>query len=571
MPIKQQAKSRTVKEAAGDDAASRQRAVALHQDGKIAEAAAMYESLLEAQPTDAGIMGLLAVAQLQLGNESEALATWQKALSIDAEAPTRLRVIANFLVAARQKRLPQLSRLAKNLVVPDWPQGSAPDAGERSMIVALADSLAQLDRKEAALRLLDTVLPVLGDDTELLNDAVQVMINAGGSKKAVAVLQPLTSVIGAVDGGLLTAHAVAAHAAGQIDDARRLSRRAIEAVPVHITEERPGQTLLIGVLNPAPVPIVRAGNAFHLHFSSNIPSVLAESMSEQYRFLSIFPEARSADRALAALPRPHIVLNNWVSEWPTASGKLELMADFADRLGVPVLNHPRNVALTSRQHNAERLAGIPDLVVPRVVRFLNEPKERKAVLRLIGEEVGYPVIIRGPTVRKGAAAKLDTQAELSSHLETLPNTRFYAIEYIHNPVSSGLYRKIRAAVIGSELFITHVHFGGQWSVHRERDREKLAALPVDSRETAFAERMIAQPEETLGAAAMAALREIRLRTPLDMFGIDFDMMPDGRMLFFEANAAMRLSMRDREGLEQTRARMRTALSQLFHKPPLPRA
>ena len=44
---------------------------------------------------------------------------------------------------------------------------------------------------------------------------------------------------------------------------------------------------------------------------------------------------------------------------------------------------------------------------------------------------------------------------------------------------------------------------------------------------------------------MAALHEIRVRTPLDIFGIDFDLMPDSRILSFETSAAMNLGMRER--------------------------
>lgn len=145
--------------------------------------------------------------------------------------------------------------------------------------------------------------------------------------------------------------------------------------------------------------------------------------------------------------------------------------------------------------------------------------------------------------------------------------QLYAIEYVHNPVAEGVYRKIRAAVIGQGIFITHVHLGPRWSVHRERDSRKLATIDPDGRHAALVSSMIARPEETLGAEAMVALREIRARTPLDLYGIDFDMMPDGRVLFFEANAAMNISVSDREGLEATRAEMRAALRRLFQSPP----
>ena len=51
-------------------------------------------------------------------------------------------------------------------------------------------------------------------------------------------------------------------------------------------------------------------------------------------------------------------------------------------------------------------------------------------------------------------------------------------------------------------------------------------------------RIVTDPETHLGAAAMRALEAIRDRIPLDMFGIDFDVDRDGRVVFFEAGASM---------------------------------
>ena len=39
---------------------------------------------------------------------------------------------------------------------------------------------------------------------------------------------------------------------------------------------------------------------------------------------------------------------------------------------------------------------------------------------------------------------------------------------------------------------------------------------------------------------MQILMSIRKNIPLDIFGLDFDVMPDGRVLFYEANASMNL-------------------------------
>jgi len=63
--------------------------------------------------------------------------------------------------------------------------------------------------------------------------------------------------------------------------------------------------------------------------------------------------------------------------------------------------------------------------------------------------------------------------------------------------------------------------------------------------------------------AMAALHEIRRRTPLDFYGIDFDLTKDGRVLFFEANAAMNLMLTDSPGRERVRGAMREAVRRLF--------
>jgi glutathione synthase/RimK-type ligase-like ATP-grasp enzyme len=201
------------------------------------------------------------------------------------------------------------------------------------------------------------------------------------------------------------------------------------------------------------------------------------------------------------------------------------------------------------------------------MRFINDrvmmPDQ---VVRVIQDMMGFPVIIRTAFEQRGIGAeKIDSPGELARHLAIQDDPQLYAIEYVDNPVVPGIYRKIRAAVIGEELFITHVHFGPHWNVHRDRDREKPKNLDLDGNLAAHAARIISAPEETLGAPAMAALHDIRRRIPLDIFGIDFDILPDGRVLFFEANAAMHLSLSDRAGVEKTRAAMRTAVRRLFQK------
>lgn len=548
-------------------AASLKQAMALHKAGKIAEAAGLYMALLAARPYDADLLGLLGMAQFQLGREEEALAAWRKSVSGEAPAKVRLRTIANILNATQEKGGTRTAGFLAELVVPDWPPGTIPDLNDKHMIITLARAWVTRKRPEAAAGLLVSVLPILRGDADFIKAATAILIDAGHAEKAIAFLRPLTEAAGPVDGRLLIAHAAAAHQAGLDEEARHLTRQAVEAVPVLLTAKEPGQILLVGILSQAPMMISGGTTPPHLHFTSNTPASLALKHNDEYRFLSILPEAQSAMRAFAQMPRPQVILNNWVNgEHLSTPATLEFIAGFADQLALPVLNHPRKAAETTRQKNAARLTGIPGLVIPRVIRFSHRLETRELAVRSIGEQIGFPVIIRGPFTQKGIGAeKIDTPAALAAHLATLPSMQFYAIEYVHNPAAPGAYRKIRAAVIGEDVFITHVHFGPRWNVHRERDKEKLTAFDLDGKAASHAAQMIAAPEQTLGRPALAALHAIRTRTSLDFYGIDFDMLPDGRVLFFEANAAMNLSLLDRAGLEQTRAAMRAAVRRLFEK------
>ena len=70
-----------------EQAVSHLHAAILHQGGKIAEAAAMYEALLERHPQDAELLALFGMTQFQLGREEEAQNAWRRSLAVQAPAP----------------------------------------------------------------------------------------------------------------------------------------------------------------------------------------------------------------------------------------------------------------------------------------------------------------------------------------------------------------------------------------------------------------------------------------------------------------------------------------------------
>ncbi|MGE0238935.1 MAG: hypothetical protein AB7S59_09485 [Parvibaculaceae bacterium] len=546
-----------------------ERAKSHHRSGNLTAAIADYEALLKDDATDADCLGLLAMALHQSGQHDLARDKWLECLALPAEPQLRLRNLNNFVAALIAEDVAPDAATAKLISVPDWPAARIPSAPEKDLIISAARGLSQIGKRDEALRLIDGTARFAGDDLIFARNLAEILIAAGQAETARQLLAKSTGVDKGKSGEWLLARAGAAHAAGKYEEAFALTREAAAALPVHITAAEPGQRYLIGVINPAPPIVTTIMSPQLFHFSNNSPANLAWKHNHLYRFWSVFPETPGAAAAADKLPRAALILNNWVNgERLSTPDTLELVAGFADRFGLPVLNHPRQAALATRQRNAERLSGIPGLVVPRLARFRNEPEKRQLVIRAIADTIGFPVIIRDPFRQMGKAAEKIASAEaLAIYLAGQAATQLYAIQFIDNPLAGGLFRKIRAAVIGDEVIIAHVHFDVRWNVHRERDAASAVEVSVPPGEQAFAQSILFKPDEALGPTGIAALRAIRERIPLDFYGIDFDILPDGGLVFFEANAAMNVSMTGQKskGVAPIRARMREAFHRLIRR------
>jgi tetratricopeptide (TPR) repeat protein len=547
----------------------RDQALSHQEAGHLDAAISDYEMLLADRPEDAECLGLLALALHQSGQHEEARDTWLASFALPADAAVHLTNVNNLIAARSKARLPIDAEMFRQITLSGWPARRIPTSRERQVIISTADGLIRIGQSSAALRLIDDIAPYTGNDPAGARKLAELLMKAGEAERAHRLLADFSGLPAGKSAEMLLARAATAHAIGWKDEARRLTRAAVTALPVHITEAEPGQQFLIGVISQAPRAIARIMSPKHFHFCLNMPAHLAWQHSHLYRFWSVFPGAPGAAAAVEKLPRPHLILNNWVNpELLSKGGGLDFIAAFTDRLGLPVLNHPRAVALVTREHNAQRLAGIAGLVVPRLSRFRNEPTESGRLARSIAESFGFPVIIRDARMQAGKQMeKIATLAGLSAHLARTSAKDLYAIEFIDNEVAGGFYRKIRAVTFGNEVIVSHVHFGAQWNVHRERGSAAAARLRVPAAEEAFAQSILFRPDETLGKAAMAALREIRAWTPLDFYGTDFDLLPDGRLVFFEANAAMNIGLSGRpgEGLEPIRARMFAAFHDLIER------
>ncbi len=140
------------------------------------------------------------------------------------------------------------------------------------------------------------------------------------------------------------------------------------------------------------------------------------------------------------------------------------------------------------------------------------------------------------------------EREVREALATSGWPEFYAIEYFDLRKKEGWYRKIRGAFVGDEIILVSGGFFDHWLTVGWRGRgpgiEFYRRNPEALRRArAFLER----PEQELGTGVMAALKGIRERIPLDLFGLDFDVDDEGRVVFFEATASS-IFMHPTEGI-----------------------
>ncbi|WP_420137602.1 hypothetical protein [Sphingomonas sp.] len=209
---------------------------------------------------------------------------------------------------------------------------------------------------------------------------------------------------------------------------------------------------------------------------------------------------------------------------------------WADRVLKPfsgrVLNRPAAVRASTRDAVYRSLSDLPGLIVPPVARFRGHPPLARAAVAQAG--VRFPAILRVAGTHNGHI--LGTIPDVETLLTQIrPDTIYLLTEFVDRPAANGLYHKIRILFFGDVPVIRHRLVSDRWSVHGA-DRERV--MPDRPEEMDRERTLLAGGMAALPPVAQATLWAIRARLPLDFFGIDFALLPDDRVLLFEANATM---------------------------------
>ena len=198
-----------------------------------------------------------------------------------------------------------------------------------------------------------------------------------------------------------------------------------------------------------------------------------------------------------------------------------------------VINRPEAVLRTTREEVAQALGDISGLLVPKVLRFRGGDADA-ALAAVTDAGLSLPLIIRRPATHRGRTMVLvedDDQFRSAIAAEV----DYLAIEFVDYRSADGLYRKHRIWSFGGRQVFRHLAITDQWMVHVTPgndfvlDRPELIAEEV---------RLMERLDGAFPDRVHAIVAEIGGRLGLDCFGVDFGFHPDGRMVLFEANAAM---------------------------------
>ena len=198
-----------------------------------------------------------------------------------------------------------------------------------------------------------------------------------------------------------------------------------------------------------------------------------------------------------------------------------------------VINRPEAVLQSSRDQVAKRLTGTPGLIVPKTIRLrIDRPDLAAQTVDRAGLQ--FPVILRRAGSHTGKIVGVfDDLASLEAacggdgdHIVT---------EFIDFRSSDGMYRKYRSFFIGRHIILRHMLVSDQWNVHAKERQRFLTEWP----ELLDEERqMLDSPQGNFSAEVLQCQHAIRERMPLDFFGMDYGIGPDGQLVLFEANATM---------------------------------
>jgi hypothetical protein len=280
-----------------------------------------------------------------------------------------------------------------------------------------------------------------------------------------------------------------------------------------------------------PVRVLTIASALH--------SIRYELFADPATMLNMTLYTQTYD-AGQSLPEHDVVLVA-VADVESDSRALEVASAIVARSTAPVINRPERILRTSRVEQSRRLAALEGVVTASVVTVpcdaLRAP-DRAAFVHSQG--LTFPLLVRSPGFHNGRFFEfVRDEAELLEAASSMPGADAMLLSYQDTRSADGLMRKFRVMTIDGQLYPVHMAMSANWKVHYvTSDMHHNAAYRQE--EAGF----LADMNGFIGVDAVRALERVAQSMQLDYAGIDFALGATGRVVVFEANAAMAIFLPD---------------------------
>ena len=164
---------------------------------------------------------------------------------------------------------------------------------------------------------------------------------------------------------------------------------------------------------------------------------------------------------------PHDVVFNSIGDADLCREGLEAACSIVARTGRPVINHPQAVRKTGRVANAERLRGLPDIIVPRMMTLPRSALADAGGVEVVaGNGFSFPLLVRAPGFHTGRHfVRVETPERLAAAIAELPGEDVWLIEHLDARDNEGTFRKFRVMIIDGQLYPLHLAISRDWKVH----------------------------------------------------------------------------------------------------------
>jgi tetratricopeptide (TPR) repeat protein len=508
LPEAMTALSRLARLVPGDADAHNDLGNVLYRLGRLDDAEASFRRALAIKPEFAEAHSNLGTLQRDRLQLDEAVASHQRSLQINPGIPETHNSLGNAL--RDLNRLADAETCYRNALL------LAPQHFEASLNLGLV--MNDLGRFEEAQACFTKALSVQPNSAVALHSLGSLLARFGGQDE---VAQQCLEKAIALDPKSVEAHIALGNLflrQGRIEASQARFLAAQRLQPVVTWPAKQAQPDFSALLLDAP----GAG--------STPVDYLAGRASYDRHFYGLLPDSTPD---LALLQSKGDVVINMIADADNGQDILPQALALVDSLGLPTVNHPRLVMATDRASIARRIAGIPLVRVPRTERLPGAVLMGAATNGCL-DGFTLPVLVRLAGNHGGDEfEKFDDVPALCAFVSRHPEGTFYLSEYVDYRSADGFFRKYRVICLNGEVLPYHLAIHSDWMVHHFRtDMANQAWMRAEE------ESFLREPQGVFDEAHQQALKAIASTIGLDYCGIDCALDREGRIVVFEANAAM---------------------------------